>query len=111
MHPSIDDSTLSSVLSFSFERERNLAMVNDNLTPAWEVVLRVDGADVATAVAFREAKDRFIILVGVQDSADILAYADLVREASFRMSVARNFRAVQDIRDAKLGGNEASLPF
>lgn len=104
--------TVEELIACNNERTRESAMVNDNLTPAWEVVLRVEGICVCTVAAFRDTGDKFVILVGVQEQTRLLAYADMLRESAFRVAVARGFMSVDQVA-AGAGGNndESAIPF
>lgn len=87
------------VLLGYIDMENDCAMDNGGVIPAWEVVLRVEGHDVAVAAAVEGKTKRFDIVVGVDDVTSLLKYADIVREASFRIATAQGFVLLVDRDD------------
>lgn len=87
-------------------------MDNGNEAALWEVVLRIEGSDVAVATAFMAAGDKLDVVLGAQETAYARQYADIIRFAAHLIGTAKYNEDWTGIYPSGTDGNETrTLPF
>lgn len=78
----------------------------------WEVVLRIDGSDVANATAFMEAGGRISVVMGVVDHLAVRQYAEVLRFTAHLIQTAEYSEDGDAVHARGSNGNENSaIPF